>query len=301
MRYVDRSGVAAPASIASVNGAGAKELVKARDYYDKAWTKAYGFKAYKSDDIKQALRALFHGKCAYCEARYDGTQPVDIEHYRPKGGVQDNDSHPGYWWLAMVWSNLLPSCIDCNRRRGHATARVGMTLAELEAELRNLNVVEQLGKENAFPTADGIWAEAENDPDPIEQPLLIDPTRTDPDNHLRWWTGEVPVVVPRQGAQGECPRAVASIHLYALNRLGLVQSRAEVLRGLEAQAKMIRVLARMAMGASPEDREALLDEVEQGVLTLRGFCGPKDPFSAMASAFVASFVAEIAALRTPAA
>ena len=37
----------------------------------------------------------------------------------------------------------------------------------------------------------------------------------------------------------------------------------------------------------------------EDILTLRSFCGSKDQFSAMANAFVAAFVAEIAALRTP--
>ncbi|MEN4849432.1 hypothetical protein ABEH01_08375 [Pantoea agglomerans] len=71
------------------------------------------FKVYKDDSVKHALEKLFHGKCAYCETLYAVTQPVDVEHFRPKGKPHE------YWWLAAVWENLLPSCIDCNRERQH--------------------------------------------------------------------------------------------------------------------------------------------------------------------------------------
>ena len=70
----------------------------------------------------------FFGKCAYCESLITNNQPGDVDHYRPKGRVMDANNkpvmittalgenpHPGYYWLAYQFSNLLPSCIDCNR------------------------------------------------------------------------------------------------------------------------------------------------------------------------------------------
>lgn len=82
------------------------------------------------------LLRLFNGKCAYCEAVIAADQPGDVEHYRPKAGLRDEHGqvvkvnedgvereHPGYWWLAYEWTNLLPSCIDCNRLRRHGLAR----------------------------------------------------------------------------------------------------------------------------------------------------------------------------------
>src|SRR6266545_3401433 len=47
----------------------------------------YNYQAYRLEGVKKALEGLFHGKCAYCESRYTATQPVDVEHYRPKGEV----------------------------------------------------------------------------------------------------------------------------------------------------------------------------------------------------------------------
>jgi uncharacterized protein (TIGR02646 family) len=74
---------------------------------------------YKDGAVKAALDAMFHGKCAYCEFMYIGGMPVDIEHFRPKGAVIVGGKmrKPGYYWLAAKWENLLPSCIDCNRKR----------------------------------------------------------------------------------------------------------------------------------------------------------------------------------------
>src|SRR5829696_5580783 len=76
--------------------------------------------------MKKALFEGFNNKCAYCEDNLL-SQPGDVEHFRPKRAVTDeNDNpvlwsprskkkHPGYYWLAYHWENLLPSCNDCNR------------------------------------------------------------------------------------------------------------------------------------------------------------------------------------------
>lgn len=52
-------------------------------------------------DLHAALQRLSHGKCAYCEQ----TRAPDIEHFYPKS------TYPTRMYL---WSNLLPSCKDCN-------------------------------------------------------------------------------------------------------------------------------------------------------------------------------------------
>lgn len=72
---------------------------------------------YKDVEVKKALEKLFHNKCAYCEGQPTSQGPWDVEHYRPKGRVKENGEHPGYYWLAYTWNNLLPSCTFCNQRR----------------------------------------------------------------------------------------------------------------------------------------------------------------------------------------
>jgi uncharacterized protein (TIGR02646 family) len=55
--------------------------------------------------VVKALLLLYHEKCAYCE-RYIGLTSIEIEHYRPKSK---------YYWLCYEWTNLLPSCHECNK------------------------------------------------------------------------------------------------------------------------------------------------------------------------------------------
>jgi uncharacterized protein (TIGR02646 family) len=62
-----------------------------------------------------------HRKCCYCE-RIIECLFYDVEHYRPKAGVNHGPAHPlydgGYWWLAFTWENLLFSCKGCNEGKG---------------------------------------------------------------------------------------------------------------------------------------------------------------------------------------
>lgn len=72
--------------------------------------------SYDTDDgrcsyVEDKLAIAYKNKCAYCER----ICKADIEHYRPKKAVTEDDTHPGYYWLCYEWSNLIPSCITCNR------------------------------------------------------------------------------------------------------------------------------------------------------------------------------------------
>jgi hypothetical protein len=72
-------------------------------------------------ELKLHLFELFDGKCAYCEARVLHVAWGDVEHYRPKRAVLEDDTHPGYYWLAYDTDNLLPCCPKCNEARGKQT------------------------------------------------------------------------------------------------------------------------------------------------------------------------------------
>lgn len=64
------------------------------------------------DTVAIALKDLYNNKCAYCE-KY--CYYPRVEHYRPKGRVTGaNPSANGYYWLSYEWTNLLPSCHECN-------------------------------------------------------------------------------------------------------------------------------------------------------------------------------------------
>ncbi|TAX26551.1 endonuclease [Rhizobium leguminosarum] len=288
MRRVDRSAVKGPASLLAPDKAGAKELVKARKFYSGLATapktstrkkKTFAFSAYKEDDVRHALQELFHGKCAYCESRYDINAPVDIEHFRPKGGVEGT-KHPGYWWLAAEWTNLLPSCIDCNRRRNQFTPTAFASLSSgLDQAIKNGLKKTGTGKETCFPIdAAGVRIVAEVAPGQLESAvaaelaLLLDPCRSDPAVHLKFHidrvsplgivypAGSDQIVLPEwEGDDGDIGRiedqarragvsvqGAVSIHTYGLNRLSLIQERTRVLRMLEFLGSLVFELSAVA-------------------------------------------------------
>lgn len=61
--------------------------------------------------VEDQLAIAYKNKCAYCERLCK----ADIEHYRPKKGVDGARGHSGYYWLCYEWTNLIPACITCNR------------------------------------------------------------------------------------------------------------------------------------------------------------------------------------------
>jgi hypothetical protein len=72
---------------------------------------------YGHDHVRAALEKLFCDKCAYCESKITPGFAWEVEHFRPKKSVAERPDHPGYYWLAYEWTNLLPSCTLCNQRR----------------------------------------------------------------------------------------------------------------------------------------------------------------------------------------
>jgi len=65
-------------------------------------------KRYSHSEIRDALKKMFHGKCAYCESRFGDVTHGHIEHFypkNPKGGYADK---------TFEWSNLLLACPVCN-------------------------------------------------------------------------------------------------------------------------------------------------------------------------------------------
>jgi hypothetical protein len=92
------------------------------------------------DIVKEALFAMQHRKCCYCEKLEEQPKYRDVEHYRPKAL---------YWWLAWTWENLLFVCVDCNREH----------------------------KRDVFPLSPGdARLVAEQAPPGAERPLILDPS-----------------------------------------------------------------------------------------------------------------------------
>jgi uncharacterized protein (TIGR02646 family) len=93
------------------------ELARTRDkrlISEAIYRESYDTEDGKRSKVEDQLKISYKNKCAYCERLCK----ADIEHYRPKGKVDEDEGHPGYFWLCYEWTNLLPSCITCNREGG---------------------------------------------------------------------------------------------------------------------------------------------------------------------------------------
>lgn len=309
MRRVERIG-SVPSNLESANKDGKTERDRARDHQLDTDPKkgSFTYAAYKHDDVKRKLASLFHNKCAYCETFFSASAPVDIEHYRPKGSVADDPAHPGYWWLAMSWDNLLPSCIDCNRKRKQYLPSASTSLRALydSSSSAGLNLG-QGGKQDSFPVRNlGKRLAAESYAYIDEEPLLLDPTRDDPREHLRFSvarTSPVSLVLAGSAPGRASDRGAMSIQTYGLNRLGLVQDRTRLLRRLEFLGEMI-----LELGVTVEELKALPAqaalhkaikrlEVMQGrmLVEIKEMAAPKEPYSEMVCAWINNYTKQLKA------
>ena len=210
MRYVDRSLISTPPKVLSEPFGRPKlsEIDKVIQHRVKEAEKeandpnykkkSFTYSRYKQPEVKAALTELFFGKCAYCETFYERNQPVDVEHYRPKNGVDGYEG--GYWWLGMDWDNLLPSCIDCNRKREQKVPPDFPTLLENVIKGQDFDHWESktTGKSTAFPLLDEtkrvLDFERANDIGD-ERPLLIDPCRDDPADYISFFVDDIGALI----------------------------------------------------------------------------------------------------------
>ena len=126
---------------------------------------------YAHTSVKRALLEMQHEKCAFCEAKPLHVSDGDVEHFRPKAAVRQDEAdalrRPGYYWLAYEWSNLLFACERCNRRH----------------------------KRSFFPLSDPARrAQSPRDAVASEAPLFIDPSAEDP-RQLISFREHVPIAI----------------------------------------------------------------------------------------------------------
>ena len=119
---------------------------------------------YGHDSVRNKLKECQHNKCCYSEAKFrGGIRPID--HFRPKTcvneGINPNKLYPGYYWLAYRWENLFLS----------------------------QPVINSSLKGNYFPLEnndESNRAKNHNMDISTERPLLIDPSKEDPRDHIRF-------------------------------------------------------------------------------------------------------------------
>ncbi len=152
-------------------------------------------------------------KCCYCERVRELKRESDLEHFRPKGGVEGDNAHFGYWWLAYEWENYLYSCKPCN----------------------------QGNKKNQFPLLPGSRrATKKTDSLTNEKPVLINPydENEDPENYISfdWDNSNDHFVKAVPISNDEDNRGYDTINIVGLNDGLLPEDRAVFLQTLEGIA-----------------------------------------------------------------
>jgi hypothetical protein len=302
LRFVERPADSVPNALSNPGVGIKRERKAAAQHYFRADLTdpnfaGFVFKEYNQKPVKRALAAIFKGKCAYCELDCRAAASAEIEHYRPKAAV-DDEVHPGYWWLAHSWSNMLYSCPACNQRRLVNVLDEFVTPEEFE-RLLNGHAASSHGKGNYFPVA-GVRALSRKDDLALEQPLLIEPTLTDPSLHLEWMHGGPQSMVRARIHDGEPdPRGVASIKGYALNRVPLIASRNAAVKVLRAQR--LQILDRLQETLDDGiDREVALARARRAAQAMRANYDDDQPFTAMALAYAEELELELVGMAAKA-
>ena len=255
MIHVDRSGVQKPEVLDS--WLAEAERADARKWFSdpkRNRQERFPFGIYKRSEVSEVLNELFHGKCAYCETLIPATAPVDVELYRPKGSVAESPDHPGYWWLASAWDNMLTSCADCNRVRSHAGERAG--------------------KGSRFPLADEAKRAFKPGAEVDEAPLLLNPCLDNPERVLVFErTGEV---------LSSNSRGQATISVLGLNRPHLVAARRtageEVLATIRSLDRLLALTDRSSSASRPLGSQS---DIRPPIEGLTSACSPSSEFAGM--------------------
>ena len=205
---------------------------------------------YGHNSVKDTLRRAQHGKCCFCEGRFEAFAAADVEHYRPKGAVQQDENSsrliPGYYWLAYSWDNLYWCCQVCNRNH----------------------------KKNYFPLAKPIRrARSHTDDIAKEKPLILNPGGTEnPCCHIKF-RDAIAVGSTRVGRK--------TIEIVGLNRVTLIEERLTRLNELSRLLEIVEIFPSV-----PEFRSTQLLKDARHELTAA--VQPAAVFSAMAANFLTS-------------
>lgn len=162
-------------------------------------------KCYRDTTI-EALVDLYKDKCAACER--DRGIELQVDHFRPYK-ARDNKTdtqynQPGYYWLTYAWSNLIPLCSTCNRKKSNKFP-LSTTGIRIDSHLNTQ-------KRSRFLPNDINWLNL------IEVPLIIKPeTDQNTGSHFEF---------DKNGKMiGRTNFGIETIKIYQLNRRELKRKR----------------------------------------------------------------------------
>lgn len=145
--------------------------------------------------FREHFERIYGEKCWYTECVNPGTDD-DIDHYRPKGRIFEDDDHGGYWWEALHWRNFRLSCHRANRLR------------------ENPDTGETHGKGDHFPLLNP--QERWRGPNDAchEKPMLLDPVRAGDPNILTFYSSGKVALAPKFENDGEAKQRFEASRTY---------------------------------------------------------------------------------------
>lgn len=153
----------------------------------------------EAEEVRKALLQQFDGACAYCETPIS-FERANVDHFRPFEGADRGEGRIDfrhYCWLALEWDNLYLACDACQRAK------------------RNFFPIRGKSRASA-PLAELVRS---------EQPLLLDPCRDHPPQHLALEGGFL---------VGTSDAGRTTIEILQLNRPELAGARAQTLERLRS-------------------------------------------------------------------
>jgi uncharacterized protein (TIGR02646 family) len=116
MRHLRRPQYTVPTMLDT--GRGGRRRQGDRSHYERTAAVRVPFPPHWTEpDVKGLLHAMQGSICAYCGLEVG----LDVDHFRPKGAIDEDPAHGGYWWLAYECSNYFLACTTCNRNRKKAS------------------------------------------------------------------------------------------------------------------------------------------------------------------------------------
>jgi hypothetical protein len=215
--------------------------------------------------LREAYEEASFGKCWYTECKTPGADN-DIDHFRPKLGVKEDRSHPGYYWLALDWRNMRLSCQRANRPRRVPNARIVG------------------GKADHFPLLPaGVRALAPEDNINLERPALLDPTHPgDPILLTFKPNGEIDLSPEYRN------NSIAEARIDA-SRLGLHLNWPKFVEARLTLYNLIERTVERGQREAPSDVNAMSEAFKDAVRDLHSFMNQREEYSSAARVYVESF------------
>lgn len=237
-------------------------------------------------DLKNwLLEHVFYDRCAYCERQISGFYG-DAEHYRPKGAVRRKTTsgeficsecgianpadgqnlilgHPGYFWLAYDWRNLVPSCSICNSGIGKNDRfeidKEFVVIVKLDpADVEKMSTLVRPRQSRKWP---GYFYLSPAILDERENPLILNPLNApderNPHRHLRFGIKGIVTAVD------DSPIGKTTIEVFNLRKDKLREARANA--QAEFQDKFFDKMRRSDPGTGKSNEvEEFLDAYSRG-------------------------------------